>query len=67
MKNIETIDDLKKYIDSDEYKSIEKEVIELVKKCAINQIKSCEFVFDDKNNVLSDINTKNKERKNKNE
>ena len=33
---IETMGDLKKYLDSDEYKSMEKEVVELVKKCVAN-------------------------------
>lgn len=28
---IETIDDLKRYLDSDEYKSMEREIMELVK------------------------------------
>lgn len=36
---IETMDDLKRYLDSDEYKSMEREIMELVKKCEINQIK----------------------------
>lgn len=36
---LETIDDLKKYMNSDEFKSMEKELIELIKKCEINQIK----------------------------
>jgi hypothetical protein len=50
---IETIDDLKKYLDSDEYKSMEKEIIELVKKDEINQIKyACSFVYDDKDNII---------------
>ena len=49
---IETMDDLEKYLDSNEYKSMEKEVVELVKKCVVNQIRSCSIIFDDKDNMI---------------
>lgn len=52
---IETMDDLKRYLDSDEYKSMEKEVIELVKKCVVNQIRSCEIIFDDKDSIFGRV------------
>lgn len=52
---IETMDDLKRYLDSDEYKSMEKEVIELVKKCVINQIRSCPIIFDDKDSIFGRV------------
>jgi hypothetical protein len=54
---IETIDGLKKYLDSDEYKSMEKEIMELVKKYEINQIKyACSFAYDDKDNTIEKEN-----------
>lgn len=53
---IETMDSLKRYFDSDEYKSIQKEIIELVKKCEINQVKyGCPLIFDDKGNAIGHI------------
>ena len=58
---IETMDGLKRYFDSDEYKSMQKEIIELVKKCEINQIRyGCPLIFDDKDNVIGRV--KNIER-----
>lgn len=61
---IETMDGLKRYFDSDEYKSMQKEIIELVKKCEINQVKyDCSFIFDDKDNVIGYI--KNIEKENR--
>lgn len=61
---IETIDSLKRYFDSDEYKSMQKEIIELVKKCEINQVKyGCSLIFDDKGNVIGRI--KNIEKENR--
>lgn len=60
---IETIDDLKRYFDSDEYKSMEKEIMELVKKSEINQIKyGCSLIFDDKKMLLGRIRNLEKEK-----
>lgn len=61
---IETMEYLKKYLDSDEYKSMEKEVIELVKKCVVNQIRSCSIVFDTKDNILLDVRNIEKDGEN---
>lgn len=59
---LETIDGLKKYMNSDEFKSMEKELIELIKKCEINRIKyGCGLIFDDKDNIIGHI--RNIERK----
>lgn len=53
---IETMDGLKRYFDSDEYKSMQKEIIELVKKCEINQVKyGYSLIFDDKGNVIGRV------------
>ena len=52
---IETMDDLKKYFNSDEYKSMEKEIMELVKKDEINQIRYGSLVFDDKDSVVGRV------------
>lgn len=61
---IETMDGLKKYFDSDEYKSMQKEIIELVKKCEINQVKyGCSLIFNDKGNVIGRV--KNIEKENR--
>lgn len=61
---IETMDNPKRYLDSDEYKSIEKEIMELVKKCEINQIKyGCSLVFDDKDNVIGRVRNIEKENR----
>jgi hypothetical protein len=63
---IETMDDIKKYLDSDEYKSMEKEIIELVKKSEINNIKyACSFVYDDKDNIIGRIRNMEKENRQK--
>lgn len=59
------MDDLKRYLDSDEYKSMEKEIIELIKKCVVNQIRSCSIVFDTKNNILLDVRNIEKDGENK--
>lgn len=59
------MDDLKRYLDSDEYKSMEKEVIELIKKCVVNQIRSCSIVFDTKDNILLDVRNTEKDGENK--
>lgn len=60
---IETMDDLKKYFNSNEYKSMEKEIMEIVKKCGINQIR-CGYplVFDDKDNVIGRVRNIEKEK-----
>ena len=61
---IETMDGLKRYFDSDEYKSMQKEIIELVKKCEINQVKyGCSFIFDDKDDIVGRV--KNIEKENR--
>ena len=53
---IETMDGLKRYLDSDDYKFRQKEIIELVKKCEINQVKyGCSLIFDDKDNVIGRV------------
>jgi hypothetical protein len=58
---IKIMDDLKRYLDSDEYKPMEKEVIELVKKYEINQIRhACSFVFDDKDNIIGRVRKEEK-------
>lgn len=59
------MDDLKRYLDSDEYKSMEKEIIELIKKCVVNQIRSCLIVFDTKDNILLDVRNIEKDGENK--
>jgi hypothetical protein len=64
--NIETMDDLKKYLDSDEYKSMGKEIMELVKKSEINNIKyACSFVYDDKDNIIGRFRNIEKENEQK--
>jgi len=61
---VETMDDLKKYLDSDEYKSMEKEIMELIKKSEINNIKyACSFVYDDKDNIIGRIRNIEKENR----
>lgn len=61
---IETMDGLKRYFDSDEYKSMQKEIIELVKKCETNQVKyGCSLIFDNKGNVIGRV--KNIEKENR--
>jgi hypothetical protein len=63
---IETMDDLKKYLNSDEYKSMEKEIMELVKKSEINNIKyACSFVYDDKDNIIGRFRNIEKENEQK--
>jgi putative aminopeptidase FrvX len=58
---IETMDDLKKYLNSDEYKSMEKEIMELVKKSEIKNIKyACSFVYDDKDNIIGRVRKEEK-------
>lgn len=58
------MDGLKRYFDSDEYKSMQKEIIELVKKCEINQVKyGCSLIFDDKGDVIGRV--KNIEKENR--
>lgn len=53
----------KRYFDSDEYKSMQKEIIELVKKCEINQVKrGCSLIFDDKDNVIGRVKNIEKEK-----
>lgn len=63
--NIETMDDLKKYLDSDEYKSMQKEIIELVKKCVVNQIRNCQIIFDDKGDIIGRVRNIEKDGENK--
>ena len=61
---IETMDGLKRYFDSDEYKSMQKEIIELVKKCEINQVKyGCSLIFYDKSNVIGRVKNIEKDEK----
>lgn len=61
---IETMDGLKRYFDSDEYKSMQKEIIDLVKKCEISQVKyGCSLIFDDKSDVIGRV--KNIEKENR--
>jgi hypothetical protein len=63
---IETMNDLKRYLDSDEYKSVEKEIMELVKKSEINNIKyACSFVYDDKDNIIGRFRNIEKENEQK--